>query len=125
MKNKIKGFTLVELLSVIVIVGILSTIGIVAVSKIIEKSKMEQKKQQEKTIIMATKSYFQEHRSELPKVIGGSAVQIKLSKLKSEKFITEDIKDSSKNSCMTDSYVAVTKETTNKYKYEVFLICGE
>ena len=47
-KNKLKrGFTLVELLVVIVILGVLSTLGVVSVTKIINGSKEKVFKQEE------------------------------------------------------------------------------
>lgn len=56
-KNKLKkGFTLVELLVVIVILGVLSTLGVVSVTKIINTSKEKVFKQEAITFINAART---------------------------------------------------------------------
>ena len=69
MTNK-KGFTMIELLGVIVILGILSVMAIVSVTRLITKSKTEQKNSQAKTLMMAAESYMQANKNDLPKTIG-------------------------------------------------------
>jgi len=122
--NNRKGFTLVELLAVIVIVGVLLTIGIVSVVRLISRAKDEQKSQQEKTISMAAESYFQDNRSYLPKTVGGKSTKITLKDLKAAKYLTENIKNASGESCMENSIVEVKKESTTKYVYKTKLYCG-
>ena len=58
-KRKDKGFTLTELLVVIVIVGILSSIAVVATTKYIDNAKKEIDNQNEETIVEAAKSYLE------------------------------------------------------------------
>lgn len=123
-KKAIKGYTLVELLAVIVIIGILMTIGIVSVSKLIGKAKDEKLIQQEKTLKMAAESYFQDNRSYLPREVGKTAT-VSLSDLKAAKYITEDVKNANGESCMGSSMVEVKKESTTKYTYKTIFHCGE
>ena len=119
-----KGFSLIELLGAITILGILSIITIMSVSRVIERSKKAQKEEQEKTIVMATESYMQDHKSEMPKVIGETTT-ISISVLKNNKYIKEDIKNGDGKSCMEHSNVTVYKQSKDKYIYTPHLYCGD
>ena len=69
MKNK-KGFTLVELLSTIVILAILLSASVFAITKFVGKSKVESMEAQRRAFVMAGKSYAQDHSNVLPNSIG-------------------------------------------------------
>ena len=62
MKLNNKGFTLVEILAVVIILGILTAFMYPNVSKLIEKNKDDNYKQIEKSIITATKIYLSDYR---------------------------------------------------------------
>ena len=121
--NSSKGFTLVELLAVILIIGILLTISVTAVMHFIDKARNEQLASQEKIVKMAAESYLQDNRSQLPKSVG-ETTSVSLGTLRTSKYLTEDIKNSDGESCMGESYVTVLKKTQKKYVYTVFLHCG-
>ena len=80
-----KGFSLVELLAVIVIIGILSTVSIVAYNRYISKSRDEAYIQNRNNLVVAAKSYIQANKKQAPKAVGDS-VTIKLSTLQSNNF---------------------------------------
>ena len=122
-RNK-KGYTLVELLAVIVIVGILSALAITGVSRLIQRARDSQLVQQEKTVSMAAESYLQANRSIQPKEIG-EIVTISVQDLKSSKFLKEDVKNSSGESCMKHSYVQVKKVSKTAYDYDTHFYCGK
>ena len=122
MKTK-NGFTLVELLAVVVILGILMTLSIPAVSRWIDKSKAESIESQRKTLLMAGQSYAQANTDYLPKMIGDS-VEIPASQLKSANFLNGDIKDSNKKSCMEHSFVRIYKYDKTGYTYTAYIFCG-
>ena len=117
LRNSNKGFTLVELLAVVVIIGLLLGLSIAAVIHFIDKARDEQKKSQEKTVAMAAQNYLQENRGQLPKNIGETTT-VSIQVLRNNNYLTEDIKDSKGNSCMANSYATVYKESKTKYKYE-------
>ena len=122
MKNK-NGFSLVELLAVIVILGILSIVGISAVTRLIEKSRIEKENQEFKTAVLATKNYLQLNNDLAPKSTGES-VRITLLELKEAKYLTEDIINGKGQSCMNNSYIEVIKKGSSSYDYKPHIYCG-
>ena len=71
--NKKYGFTLVELLSVIIIIGLLATILIPNVSNIIDKAKSKTFKEDAKAIIRSAENYFADNEFSLQE---GECVEI-------------------------------------------------
>lgn len=59
-----KGFTLVELLAVVVILLAISVIAIASISSAIERSKAKQDDAKKEVIISYAKLYFDEHKNE-------------------------------------------------------------
>ena len=118
------GFSLVELLAVIVIIGILSTISIVAYSRYIDKSKDEINNQNRNNLIIAAKAYIHANKSKTPKSIG-EVVNVSASTLRELKYLNQEIKDKNGNLCDEKSYVRVYKYDSNNYSYLPYLICGD
>ena len=71
-KKNEKGFSLVELLAVVVILGLLSAVAIIGVNSIIKNTEKKYYDTQRNTLKMAAQSYTQDNRSSLPKTIGSS-----------------------------------------------------
>lgn len=122
-KKSNKGFTFVELLAVIVIIGILLGVSVFAVTRYINSAKKEQVSSQEKTLVIAAQNYLQENRGLLPKSIGETTT-ISVGVLKNNNYITETLKNTKKESCMENSYVEVSKDSSTKYTYKAHLYCG-
>ena len=116
-----KGFTLVELLAVVVILGIIITISIPAVSKWIDQSKKESRESQKSTLVMAAQSYAQGNSSVLPKVIGQTTI-VTAEELKNANYLKEDLYDANKKKCM-DSRVRIYKYDKNEYSYTAYIYC--
>ncbi len=121
MKNK--GFTLVELLAVIVVLAVILAIAIPSVLNIIEQSRKDVFTKSEDMLANAAKTYLTSNNSLLPTNIGESSV-IYLTTLVNEKII-ESIKDPRDNSeCNKDnSVVKIYKIGDNKYQYDAYLEC--
>ena len=72
MKINNKGFSMVEILAVVVILGVLSTIGIVSVTRLIENSRKHYYEAQAEQLVLAAQSYANDNKNILPKTIGGT-----------------------------------------------------
>ena len=134
MKINNKGFSMVEILAVVVILGVLSTIGIVSVTKLIENSRRHYYDAQEDQLVLAAQSYANDNKNVLPKTIGQTNT-IYLDKLIQKKYIKEEIVDQNKVPCYTKddivdgkkvkgSRVDIYKSSKTDYKYVGHLECN-
>ena len=121
--NNKRGFSLVELLAVVVILGLLAAIGIVATNTLVDKAKKDKMDSQKNTVTLSAQTYMQNNKNLVPKIIGESSI-IKISDLRTSKYLTEDIKNDKGESCMENSYVRVYKLSNTEYTYTTFLYCG-
>ena len=103
-----KGFSLVELLAVIVILGIIIGIGVVSVTRLVDRAKKSEQDSNKNIITMSAQTYLQNNKNLVPKVVGESR-NIKVSDLKANNYLTKDIKNNKGESCMENSYVRVYK----------------
>ena len=122
--NKKNGFTMIELLIVIVIVGIISALAISATTKYISDAKNEKENQNIITAQIAAESYAQANTQYLPKVVGDMK-EISFKDLSNSNYLKEDITDKNDESCMNNSYVLIIKVDDNKYVYKPYIACGE
>ena len=122
-KNK-KAFTMVELLAVIAIIGILAGVTIPSISKYVSSSKEEYKEDVKKTLTLAGKNYYSEHKSEQPQKDGIYIKQITAKELATQKYITGTFQDADQNDCTNQSYVTAVYET-DTINYYPCLICKE
>ena len=119
-----KGFTLIEMLATLTILGILVTIVLISANRLISSSNLEYYNTSEKMMILASKDYFADYRSYLPKEIKGTT-RVLLSALVKEEYI-DMIKDVNDNDCNTsESYVEVEKTSDNEYLYKAHLVCDK
>jgi len=120
---KKNGFTMIELLGVIVIIGILSSLAIVSVSRLINIAKNSSDDSLANTLKMASQSYMEANKNEMPKAIG-EIVDLKAETLRKSNYITSDLKNSKGDSCMAKSHVKVYKRTSTEYVYTPYVCCG-
>lgn len=121
MKKNNRGFTMVELLAVVVILGILSVVSIGTIQGVLNKAKDRYYKSQKDNMIIAAQSYIKNNKNLEPKV-SGKYVEIKVDKLQSEKYI-DKIVDYQKQTCSSaNSYVRAFKYEDSIYYY-AYLEC--
>ena len=116
-----KGFTLVELLGVIVILGIvlgLAVVGYIGINNHIKKTYYNGL---EESVLVAGNEYYNYNKEKLPKMYGDNE-EVEVEELIRNKYI-EEIKNRSGESCT--GYVGAYKKITEKVNYYVCLDCGE
>ena len=122
--NHKKGFTLVELLCVIVILSILAIAAVVSVTRVINTAKEDEEVVQEQILIKACQNYIQKQKEAAPKTIG-DASYVSIKELINTRFLKNDILNSNGESCMKNSYVRIYKLSDTEYMYTPYLYCGK
>ena len=128
-----KGFSMVEILAVVVILGVISTVGIVTISRLVDNSRIRYYETQKDQLVLAAQSYANDNKNILPKTIG-TVSTISLKELKDKNYIKEEIVDQNKNKCYEEeqvingkkvkgSRVDIYKSTKTDYIYVGHLEC--
>ena len=126
-KNR-KGFTLVEVLAVIVIIGILSAVVIPLTIKYINQGKDNYYKSLEKEVTLIARNYYTTNKNEFPMGQYDKSgnplyiTQVTIDRLKSAGLITNDVVDTDGNACT--GYVRVENKN-GEYEYTPCLICND
>lgn len=127
-KVKSKGYTLVELLAVIIILGLLMTLGYTAVTKYLKKANDSLYEDFSNNIKSGASNYLIEHSGDIPNV--GDSIVIDLEKLICEGYV-KNLRDPNNQAgtCDIGSYAIVTRKdgTSNNFslEYKACLRCSE
>ena len=119
MKNK--GFTLVELLGVIIVLGVIAAITVPTINKTLKQNKQDLCKVQYENILVAAKAYGAEHLSELS---NGSIITLKT--LQDNGYIDKEIKNPSKKNEVIDENLKILVIKNGKkveYKFKDTIAC--
>ena len=107
-----KGFTLVELLAVIIILALLAVIASTSVTKVVDDSKNDLETAQIKLIKDAAKTWGAENISDLPE--GNSCIYLTLKDLKTYGLIDSDIKNpKTEKKLSNDLKIKITSKISN------------
>ncbi len=120
-QNKHSGFSLIELVAVVMIIGILLVIAVPQIYRFINKGKKDYYKKLENNISVAAANYFEDYRALLPREIG-HVNEINIEELVQSKYI-DTLKDEKGNSCT--GKVITEKVKNDSYEYYACIECGE
>lgn len=119
-----RGFTLVEVLAVVIILSVLSIMVIPNVSEYVAQGKDEYNKSLKKTLTLAGKNFYSDNRMRIPKPVGVVTDFVTANELASKNYLTGSFVDSDKNDCKSKSYVVAVNEISD-VKYHACLTCGD
>lgn len=114
MRNK--AFTLVELLTVIIILGLVLIISSISINKTIVTSKEKAYNEQKNRIISLAKTWATINVNELPLVINEYII-ISMDDLKDESLIIDDVKNPLNNQIMNGCVKVTLEENNYSYQY--------
>ena len=116
-----KGFTLIEMLAVIIVLGVMIAIFIPNVVKVVRENNLKVYKIKEKKMIKAAEEYSEFDKGFNPP--GEGASYITINQLVSGNYMNKVLDSDSSNEC--SGYVKVTDNKVHGYDYEACLICDE
>ena len=126
--QKKKGFTLIEVLAVIIIIGIIAIIAVPLVSNYIEGASTAAYKTYEKSMQQAAENMKLDcmDRAGCLELDKGDTEKVYLYELIEDGYIDEMKDPESSMTCRSDiSYVTVTRDYSDEFIYNACLYCGE
>ena len=126
-----KGFTLIEIIVVVIIIGVISAISIPVIRKISDDNKNSMYEQYRNVLVEYAKIYVEDYRDDL--FNGTDDTEIITACDLYKKYLIKDITVNGSDcikktcsdckSCSGDSSIVVTKDSNGYYKYKAKLNC--
>ena len=117
---KKKGFTLVELLAVILIIGLIFTFAMKNILKYSNNLKQISQEEQKEIILSSAKSYFLERESLKQQVRMGLIIDIKYSELKNKNYLPDKLKNFKSNKPLAaENYMVCVRYNNYRYEYKL------
>lgn len=122
-KNK-KGFTMIEMLAVVIILALLLAIAVPAVSKQLGGFRVDYYDSLETSVLTSGEDYFLDKKFSRPSELLNSNV-VTVEELVNSGYLDEEVIDYGGSSCdANNSYVVIVKVGVNKYEYATCLECS-
>ena len=117
-----RGFTLVELLALLILLGVVSLIAIPSIGKILNRSREKARESTKNELIKAAKNYYADNIRELPD--DGSHKCLSVSEIEESGYISnDDIVDPTTEEKLTGYVKIYFDNTYNQYTYEYVKSC--
>ena len=110
-----RGFTLVELLAVLVILSAIMGIALPSITSSLERNKEKQNESKYKMLESFAEIYVSDHKNSIYNNLVSDECYIAVSNLESEGYLTNDV-NKDKDGAPINGYVIFNK-TNNSYKY--------
>ena len=120
---KKNGFTLVEILTVIIILGVMIVLFVPNTINIIKQNNAKIYKVKEKDLIRAAEDYANYDSNFDPPTVSSPVKYITMFQLSSGNYLDKILDTSSGNECV--AFVKVTTNSINGYNYDACIICDE
>lgn len=120
---KKNGFTLVELLAVIVILGVITTIFVPNTIKLLKENNLKIYKIKESELVKAAKDYANYDKNFSSPTIETPVKYITMTQLVEGSYMNSILDTSSGKECR--AFVKVTLNDISGYNYEACLLCDE
>ena len=120
---KKNGFTLIEVLAVVVILGIIVTLFVPNTVKLIRQNNLKVYKIKEKELLKAAEDYANYDKAFEGPTESSPTKYITMTKLVENAYMNKILDSNSGNECK--AFVKVTNSDIHDYNYEACLICDE
>lgn len=120
MKKYNKGFTLVELIAVIVVLAVVSLLSFISLTRTLKDSQIKEEESYKEALKTAAQLYIETNLNDYPALenVGGN-IQITINSLIEKGYIKKDVKNPT--SCLVnDTFILAVKQTNKTIKYTVY-----
>lgn len=121
-KREKRGFTMIELLAVLVILGIIMVIAVPSVVSYLQGARTDYYDQLEESVKTVGQEYFSDHRSLMPRE-NGQIFSVNIQDLITEGYTTEILDSDGNNTCTGNVYVK--RLATADFEYHACIQCGK